>query len=202
MLDYTEFLTIKRNSESLFKDKGSKHFGYSFRINSKEEAKSIIDQLRIENPKCNHVCYAYRLIENEQLIEFSTDDGEPSNSAGAPILGQLKSKKHFNTLVAVVRYFGGTKLGISGLINAYKTTAADVLDLSESMTYSVNYLVTISLDSKLLGTILSFLSRQDISIINQTYSNLHEITVHTNSSELERIKTKFGTIVQIEWEKK
>ena len=201
MPDFTEFSTIKRNSESLFKDKGSKHFGYSYRINSKEEVKKITDRLRIENPKCNHVCYAYRLIENEQLLEFSTDDGEPSNSAGAPILGQLKSKELFNTLVAVVRYFGGTKLGVSGLIHAYKTTAAEVLELSESRIYSVTYHVIISVDSKMLGSILSFLSRHAISIVNQTYSTLHEITVHTNSSELERIRTKFGTIVQIKWEK-
>ncbi len=201
MHNFTEFSTIKRSSESLFKDKGSKHFGYSYRINSKEEVKKITDRLRIENPKCNHVCYAYRLIENEQLLEFSTDDGEPSNSAGVPILGQLKSKELFNTLVAVVRYFGGTKLGVSGLIHAYKTTAAKVLELSDSRIYSVTYHVFISVDSKILGSILSFLSRHDISIVNQSYSTLHEITVHTNSSELERIKTKFGAIVQIKWEK-
>ena len=180
MPDFTKFLTIKHNSESLFKDKGSKHFGYSYRVNSKVEVKKITDRLRIENPKCNHVCYAYRLFENEQLLEFSTDDGEPSNSAGAPILGQLKSKELFNTLVAV---------------------ADEVLERSESRTYSVTYRVIISVDSKILGAILSFLSRQDISIVNQTYSSLHEITVHTNSSGLEKIRTKFGTIVQIEWEK-
>ena len=92
-------------------------------------------------------------------------------------------------------------MGVSGLINAYKTTADEVLERSESRTYSVTYRVIISVDSKILGAILSFLSRQDISIVNQTYSSLHEITVHTNSSGLEKIRTKFGTIVQIEWEK-
>lgn len=201
MPSLNEFLTIKQNSESLYKDKGSKHFGYSFKINSREEVKLITDRLRNENPKCNHVCYAYRLVENDQLIEFSSDDGEPNNSAGAPILGQLKSRSLHNTLVCVVRYFGGTKLGVSGLINAYKSTANEVLEISESKIYTILYLTTISVESAILGNVLSFLSRENISIKSQTYSTSHEIAVCTNSSELEKIKAKFETIVAIKWEK-
>ena len=201
MPDFNEFYSIRKNSASLFKDKGSKHLGFSFRVNTKEEIKEIVDQLRKENPKSNQVCYAYRLIENDHLLEFSNDDGEPSNSAGAPILGQIKSNALFNTLVCVVRYFGGTKLGVSGLINAYKTTAQDVLELSGSIICRVTYQCIISVDSKKLGTVLSFLSRQGIPIVNQSYSTLHEITVHTTSSELETISTKFESLAQLEWKK-
>lgn len=197
----TKFLTIKKESTSLFKDKGSKHLGFSYKVVAVSQIKEKVEQLRKDHPKCNHICYAYRIIDGKNIHEYCTDDGEPSNSAGAPILGQLKSKNVLNTLVCVVRYFGGTKLGVSGLINAYKTTTSMVLENSSTIIYEVNYKVKLKTDSKLLGTLLSFLSKEHISIINQSFDLQHIVTVKTNSEELERIKTKFETTVQIVWEK-
>ena len=122
------YQSIKSNTESLFKDKGSKHFGYAYPVSSRNEINEHIGFLRKTNSKANHVCFAWILRENNEIREYNTDDGEPNNSAGPPILGQLKSSALQNVLVAVVRYFGGTKLGVSGLINAYKTTAKLALD--------------------------------------------------------------------------
>jgi uncharacterized YigZ family protein len=116
------YLTIKKKGESLYKVKGSKHLGYAFHVKTEEEIKAKLDQLREEHSKANHVCYAWRLgIEKDR--ERANDDGEPSNSAGKPILGSIDRYDLTNALVAVVRYFGGTKLGVGGLIDAYKTAS-------------------------------------------------------------------------------
>ncbi len=195
-----DLFIIQKNAKSLFKDKGSKHFGYSYKINSIEEVKEIVADLRKTNSKANHVCYAYRLIQNNRIEEFSTDAGEPSNSAGAPILGQLKSFKVINTLVCVVRYFGGTKLGVSGLINAYKTTAQEVIELSGKQKFERLYFLKLNISDQNLGIVLSFLSKENIEISNQDYSNEYIITVKTNGDELNKIKAKFESLVKLSWE--
>jgi len=142
--DFT-YLSIKKTSESLFKDKGSKHFGYAHPVSNRSEIDEIVTYLRKSNSKANHVCYAWVLREDGEIREYSTDDGEPNNSAGPPILGQIKSSNFQNILVAVVRYFGGTKLGVSGLINAYKTAAKMAIEesiavlLEDSVSLKLNY---------------------------------------------------------------
>jgi len=118
------------SSEILFKEKNSKFFGYSFPILSEIEVKPIIDTLRKQHPNAGHFCYAYQ-IGTENVVYRANDDGEPSNSAGAPIYGQIQSFELTNILIVVVRIFGGTKLGVGGLISAYKTTTQLVLESSE-----------------------------------------------------------------------
>ena len=114
------------SEEILFKEKNSKFFGYSFPILSEEEVKPIVDSLRKQYPNAVHYCYAY-LIGTEMTIHRANDDGEPSNTAGIPIYGQIQSFGVTNVLVVVVRFFGGVKLGVGGLISAYRTTAQMVL---------------------------------------------------------------------------
>lgn len=121
------FRTISEPSEGLFKDRGSKFIAYAFPISKVDEVKPHLDALRTEHPSARHVCYAYQLGTDGNDYR-ANDDGEPNGSAGLPILNQIKSKDVTNVLVAVVRYFGGTKLGVSGLINAYKEAAKDALD--------------------------------------------------------------------------
>lgn len=121
------FRTISEPSEGLFKDRGSKFVAYAFPISKVNEVKPHLDALRTEHPSARHVCYAYQLGTDGNDYR-ANDDGEPNGSAGLPILNQIKSKDVTNVLVAVVRYFGGTKLGVSGLINAYKEAAKDALD--------------------------------------------------------------------------
>ena len=116
------FLTIKASGNAIYKEKGSKFIGKAVSCSTVKQAVEIIAKTRKENPGCIHICYAYRLGAEKTQFRFS-DDGEPSNSAGAPIFGQIKSSELTNVLIMVVRYCGGTKLGVGGLIQAYKTAA-------------------------------------------------------------------------------
>jgi uncharacterized YigZ family protein len=121
-----EYRTLKEESEGIFKEKGSKFLAYARSAYSEDEAREYIEQVKRSHHKARHHCYAYR-IGNREITERSQDDGEPSGTAGRPILGQLHAFELTNTVVVVVRYFGGTKLGTGGLIQAYKAAARDAL---------------------------------------------------------------------------
>lgn len=133
----TEFNTIQSPSIAEFKDRGSRFIAYAFPIQSVEDFKQRLADIKKEHPKATHHCFAYRLGAAGDIFRVS-DDGEPSGSAGRPILGQIDSRQLTNTLVIVVRYFGGSLLGIPGLINAYKTAASLSLQLTPVITKSVD----------------------------------------------------------------
>lgn len=116
------YKTIQEESESLYKDKGSKFLGYAFPVASEEQINQALDKIRSLHPKATHHCYAY-VIGLEETVRKANDDGEPSNSAGKPILGQIDSHNLHNALLIIVRYYGGTKLGVGGLQTAYKAAA-------------------------------------------------------------------------------
>lgn len=120
------FNTISKSSEGIFKDRGSKFLGYAFPFNELLELNERIAEIHKIHPKARHICYAYRLTPDGSVFR-ANDDGEPSGTAGKPILGQIDSHQLTNTLILVVRYFGGTKLGTGGLINAYRTTAKETI---------------------------------------------------------------------------
>ena len=126
------FRTLKNTGKGVYKEKGSKFYGYAYPCQSVEKVKEHLERLRKENPGCVHVCYAYCLGSKKEDWRYS-DDGEPSNSAGAPIYGQIKSFELTNVLVAVVRYYGGTNLGVGGLINAYRTAAKEAFENANIM---------------------------------------------------------------------
>lgn len=121
------YLTVSKPSEGLYKEKGSKFLAFAFPVRTEEEVKSCLEDLRKIYYDARHHCYAY-VLGAERNIYRANDDGEPNHSAGDPILGQINSKQLTDTLVVVVRYFGGTKLGVSGLINAYKVSAGEALN--------------------------------------------------------------------------
>lgn len=121
------FRTIQNTGEGVYKEKGSKFYGYAYPCHSVDVIKEHLNRLQKENPGCVHVCYAYCLGSKKEDYRYS-DDGEPSNSAGAPIFGQIKSFDLTNVLVAVVRYYGGTNLGVGGLINAYRMAAKEAFE--------------------------------------------------------------------------
>ena len=121
------FRTIEVPGEGFYKEKGSKFLGYAYPCSNIDEVKAHLERLRKENHGCVHVCYAYCLGSKKEAYRYS-DDGEPSNSAGAPIYGQIKSFDLTNVLVAVVRYYGGTNLGVGGVINAYRTAAKEAFE--------------------------------------------------------------------------
>jgi len=120
-------LTIKNKQFSKYQVKGSKYFSFAFPVNDISKLKYYLQNLKIEHKKSSHICYAYRLLIDKQINDFSTDAGEPRGSAGIPILNVLKRNKLINTAIFVVRYYGGTKLGIPGLISSYSQAANDVI---------------------------------------------------------------------------
>jgi uncharacterized YigZ family protein len=134
--------TIEREAYSDFRDRGSKFFGYAYPVETVEECKAILQKLKKEQPKASHYCLAWRLGAAAELTRVS-DDGEPSGSAGKPIEGQILSRGLTNVLVVVVRYFGGSLLGVPGLIHAYKTAASEALDNAGVQEKKVEYLFTI-----------------------------------------------------------
>lgn len=157
----------KATDEVLFKEKSSKFFGYAFPIESEEEVKPIIDHLRKQHPHAVHYCYAYQ-IGTEKISYRANDDGEPSNTAGAPIYGQIQSFGLTNVLLVVVRIFGGIKLGVGGLITAYKTTAQMVLEDAEIIEKTIDIHFLISFDYKNMNKVMRVIKEKKLDIINQT----------------------------------
>jgi len=168
---------IKQPGESLYKDKGSKHFGLVFPIFSEELAKEKIQEIKAQHSKANHHCFAYIINQGNLIVERYNDDGEPSNSAGLPIFNQLKKVELQNVLAVVVRYFGGTKLGVGGLINAYRTATELALKNTEiiSKIPTKNFIIKVSFDE--ISTVNQILNQNRISILKEEYTNNYAIFV-------------------------
>ena len=167
VLDNTDtFLTIKQPSEGvLFKEKNSKFLGYCFPIEKEQEVKPILDQLRKLHVGAGHFCFAYQIGTNK--IQYRTnDDGEPNNSAGLPIYGQIQSHNITNVLIIVIRYFGGVKLGVAGLIYAYKTTAQIAIDASEIIEKTIYVYFLVRFDYKYMNKVMRIIKEKNITIIS------------------------------------
>jgi len=160
----SSYKTLKTDSRSYFKEKGSKFYGYAFPIKTKDEVKSKIEEIQAEHPKARHICTALLIGVGDDAYFLTNDDGEPANSAGAPILGQIRSHEITNVFIAVVRYFGGTKLGIGGLIAAYKQTTSEAITANEIIEVEPEKTVYISVDYTLLGDLLSIIDKNNLSV--------------------------------------
>ncbi|KRD12934.1 hypothetical protein ASE21_03255 [Flavobacterium sp. Root901] len=168
-MEYNDtYQTIASASEEvLFKEKGSKFFGYAFPIENEEEVKPIIEDLRKLHPHAVHYCYAYQLGTAPKISYRANDDGEPGNTAGAPIYGQIQSFSLTNVLVVVVRFFGGTKLGVGGLIAAYRTTAQMTLEICEIVKKTIDVQFLISFDYKNMNKVMRVIKEKKLEIISQ-----------------------------------
>lgn len=160
------YTTIASTGTALFRDRGSKFLAYAYPVRNQAEVKSYLQLLKKEHPKAVHHCYAFRL-GTEGLQFRAADDGEPAGSAGRPILGQIDSAGLTNVLVVVVRYFGGTLLGVPGLINAYKTVAAESLATSGRQEQWLEEITEISCDYNNIGEVLYLLKQHEATIYNQ-----------------------------------
>uniref|UniRef100_UPI0025F85EAD IMPACT family protein n=1 Tax=Algoriphagus sp. TaxID=1872435 RepID=UPI0025F85EAD len=160
------YLTIQRTSEGLFKDRSSKFFFFAFPVKTEDEIKENLSELRKTYYDARHHCYAY-VLGKEGEIYRAVDDGEPNHSAGDPILGQIRSKNLTNILIVVVRYFGGTKLGMSGLINAYKTSAALAIEENEIVEEKVLESVRIKFQYPSMNEVMKLVKAHDLSILDQ-----------------------------------
>ncbi len=167
---------LARPAEGLYKEKGSKFISYAFPVSSEVEIKENLDKLRKQHPKARHHCYAFRLMPDGQLYR-ANDDGEPSGTAGRPILGQLISLDLTNSLVVVVRYFGGTLLGASGLIRAYKQSAQDVLANAEITQKYLASHYRIEFPYAKMGTVMDVLKKYDAAVIEQQFHLKPTLTI-------------------------
>jgi len=162
------FLTISTTSEGLYKEKGSKFLAFAIPVSSVEEIKEILMEKRKEFHDARHVCFAYILGADSSEVR-ANDDGEPSGTAGRPMLGILQSNNLTNTLLIVVRYFGGTKLGTSGLINAYKEASADAVSNNKIIEKTVDETVTIRFEYPFLNDVMRVVKEENPAILEQHF---------------------------------
>lgn len=160
------FLTIAGESSGLFKDRNSKFHFFAFPVDTEEDVKELLLDLRKTHYDARHHCYAYALGRNGESFR-AVDDGEPNHSAGNPILGQIRSFEVTNTLIVVVRYFGGTKLGMSGLINAYKTSAKMALEANEIIRKFVLETISFRFSYPEMNDVMKLIKQWDLSILTQ-----------------------------------
>lgn len=184
------------SDEILFKEKNSKFFGYAFPIQFESEIKPIIDRLRKQHPHAVHYCYAYQ-IGADTIIYRANDDGEPSNTAGMPIYGQIQSFGVTNVLVVVVRFFGGIKLGVGGLISAYRTAAQMTLDSSEIIEKTINIHFQIAFDYKNINKVMRVIKEKGVEIASQKMEMSCEIEIFTRKKNAEMIFDIFNTMFEV-----
>jgi len=179
-----KYYSIKGPSSGEFKDRGSKFFGYLYPVTSLEEFEKHLIDLRKEHLKARHYCYAYRLNFEEELFRMN-DDGEPSGTAGKPIYGQLLKHNLFDVACVVVRYFGGTKLGTSGLINAYKLSALDAIQQADIEDRYLTHSIKFEFDYAQMGEIMELVKSQNIFISSKTFEQTPILVLNIPKSETE-----------------
>ena len=195
------YLTISEPAEAIYKERSSKFLTYAYPVETEEEIKELLDALRKQYYDATHHCYAYRLGPQGEQFR-ANDDGEPSGTAGKPILGQLLSAKVTNCLVVVVRYFGGTKLGVSGLIQAYKESTAEVLAVSNIIEKTVDKIITVDFSYISMNGVMRVIKEMNPHIEEQVFDNLCTMRLRIRESEADILIAKLekveGVTVEIE----
>ena len=185
------------SEEILFKEKNSKFFATAFPVTSEEEIKTNLEVLRKKHFGAGHFCYAFQL--GTDKIQFRiNDDGEPNNSAGAPIYGQIQSFDLTNILVVVVRFFGGTKLGVGGLISAYKTAAQMALETSEIIEKTINIHYIITFDYKNMNKVMRVIKEKNLEIVSQKMEETCQIEIATRKKNAEVVFDIFNSLFEID----
>ncbi len=194
MLFNDTYQTIKQISEGIFRDKGSKFIGYAYPIKSEIEIKELLAKLRSEHSKARHFCWALRLTPDRSIFKFN-DDGEPSGTAGRPILNSLLSADLTDILVVVVRYFGGTLLGVPGLINAYKMATIEALNANEIITKTVNDIYELKFDYLLMNDVMRIVKEEQLGVIEQQFDTHCTLKFEVRKSNLNLV---LGRLEKIE----
>lgn len=199
MSEAKKFKTIKLKSEGLFKDKGSKFIAYAFPIRNEEDFKEGMDETKELHPTARHFCYSYRIgVEGE--VYRVNDDGEPSGSAGQPIWNQLRSLELTNLGVIVVRYFGGTKLGIPGLINAYKEATVEAINANEIIEDELKKEFSIRFNYSLMNDIMTLVKKNDLTVKSQDFNIDCEINVLVSYSFVDDLELFLDNMKGVEFE--
>ncbi|WP_353717363.1 YigZ family protein [Dyadobacter sp. 676] len=197
MLFDDTYQTIASPAEGIFKDKGSKFLAYAFPVENDSQARSHLADLYELHPKAVHHCYAYRLGADRMSYRMS-DDGEPSGTAGRPILNTLYSRNVTNVLVAVVRYFGGTLLGVPGLINAYKTATEAALDSAEIVTRHYMNLYRLTFQYVLMNDVMRIVKEMEMPVREQSFEMECEMVVEVRTTLVERFVARVGKVDGLE----
>ena len=176
MKNIASYLTLAKVSEGLYKEKGSKFLAFAFPVKDEAGIKEVLDSLRKKHYDARHHCYAYILGKNKDVFR-ANDDGEPNHSAGDPILGQIRSNSLTNVLIVVVRYFGGTKLGVGGLITAYRTATADAISNNEIIESEDTRELTLQFGYPEMNQVMKLIKDHELEITGQDFDNLCEITL-------------------------
>ncbi|MCQ0110848.1 IMPACT family protein [Zhouia amylolytica] len=155
------------STETLYKEKNSKFFGYAFPINNEDEVKPILESIKKQHHSARHWCYAWQLGTDQNISFRANDDGEPNNSAGMPIYGQIQSFELTNILIIVVRYFGGVKLGVGGLITAYKTAAQYALEGADIVEKTIDSEFALYFEYKNMNKVMRIVKEKNLNIIDQ-----------------------------------
>lgn len=198
-MDDTFKTILKPSKEVLFKDKNSKFFGYVFPVLNEDDVKNNLEALKKQHHAARHWCYAYQL--GTEFVKYrANDDGEPSNSAGMPIYGQIQSFDVTNVLIVVVRYFGGVKLGVGGLINAYRTTAKMALESSniKELTINIDYLITF--DYKNMNKVMRIIKEKRLKIISQKLELDCQIQISVRKKDVKEVFGIFKRLFEIKIE--
>lgn len=190
------YLTLKSESQGLYKEKGSKFLSFAYPVNNELEIKEILESLKKQYHDARHHCYAYILGKDGQDFR-ANDDGEPGHSAGDPILGQIRSNNLTNTLIVVVRYFGGTKLGVGGLITAYKTAAAEAISANEIVTAIVTEKISFDFDYLDMNEVMRLTKTHDLKILDQHFDNRCSMTLEVRQAAHAELMDHFSNIPSV-----
>jgi len=184
------------SEETLYKEKNSKFFGYAFPITTEDEVKGILDQLRKQHHSARHWCYAFQL-GTDKVYYRANDDGEPNNSAGMPIYGQIQSFGVTNVLVVSVRYFGGVKLGVGGLISAYKTSAQMALEVSDIVEKTIDVHYTLKFGYQIMNKVMRVIKEKNLEIVSQKMEMDCEMVISTRKKNAPIVLEAFENLYEV-----
>lgn len=187
---------LKASPETLFKDRGSKFYGYAFPVNTQDDVKACLEILKKEHHTARHFCYAWQLGKNYDRYR-ANDDGEPNNSAGMPIYGQLQAFELTNVLVVSVRYFGGTKLGVGGLIQAYKASAKLTLEIASIKQRTIDTEFLLVFEYPEINTVMRSIKDEKITLVSQQMETGCRFTISVRKKEAKRIFILFENTYKV-----
>ncbi len=190
------FRTIASSSEGSYKEKGSKFLSFAFPVKNVDEINQILAQYRKQYYDARHICYAY-MLGNTKNEWRANDDGEPSGTAGRPILGQINSFELTNVLVIVVRYFGGILLGTGGLITAYKEASRDALEQASIVEQTIDEIISIEFDYLLMNEVMRIVKEMSLQILDQSFDNMCAMKLAIRQSDAEKLKSKLENIIGV-----
>ncbi|HMT28538.1 MAG TPA: YigZ family protein [Bacteroidia bacterium] len=187
-----DYKTIETPTSGEYRDRGSRFLGYAFPVKNEKEVKEIVNKIKKDHPKANHHCYAFRLGPSKSAFRFS-DDREPSGSAGKPIYGVIQSADLTDILIVVVRYFGGTLLGVNGLINAYRSAAKEAVNQNVIVTKPIveNYLLEFEYEN--INEVMSIIKQTKANVVNQDLNEKCSIRVELPKHHADEFLKKINT---------